>query len=334
MFDKKKVKDIDYLAISARVRAKENYLLTAERMERMLEAKTDEEAFKVLAECGYEVGDMNPDALERLIAAERDRIFSDFGTSVTDTGMIDVFKIKYDYHNAKALLKGEAVGVEANYLLAPAGRIDPKRIGEAVLQNDYRALPGVLSGALAQAKEVLATTQDPQLADLILDKACYKEMRTIADSYDSAFLAGYVKILIDSINLKSTVRAMRMKKGADFLRSVLVEGGKVSPEGVASTVFGAGSIQTAFIGCGLDAASELGEAAVKGGRLTAFEKACDDAVTAYLRNSRYVAFGESVLIAYLAAKENELTAVRVILSGRLAGVSADAIRERLREAYV
>ena len=47
-----------------------------------------------------------------------------------------------------------------------------------------------------------------------------------------------------------------------------------------------------------------------------------------------MAFGEAPLIGYLAAKENELTNVRVLISGRLAGLDADTIRERLRESYV
>ena len=81
-------------------------------------------------------------------------------------------------------------------------------------------------------------------------------------------------------------------------------------------------------------AAAAGAAAITGGRLTHFEKLCDDAVTAYLAGARYVAFGEAPLIGYLAARETELTNVRVILSGRLAGLDADTIRERLRESYV
>ena len=47
-----KIRDTDYLTISARVRAMENRLVTRERMERMVEARSDDEAVKVLAECG------------------------------------------------------------------------------------------------------------------------------------------------------------------------------------------------------------------------------------------------------------------------------------------
>ena len=43
-----------FLFISARLRGLENQMLTQARMERMLEAKTNEDAAKVLSECGYE----------------------------------------------------------------------------------------------------------------------------------------------------------------------------------------------------------------------------------------------------------------------------------------
>ena len=44
----KKIKDTEYLAISTRIRAMENGLLTRERMEQVLEARTDDEAVKIL----------------------------------------------------------------------------------------------------------------------------------------------------------------------------------------------------------------------------------------------------------------------------------------------
>ena len=45
-------KDTDYIMISARVRAMENQLLTRERLDRMIDARDDGEARKVLSECG------------------------------------------------------------------------------------------------------------------------------------------------------------------------------------------------------------------------------------------------------------------------------------------
>ena len=49
-----KIKDTDYLeGIRPHPGHEENRLLTRARMDRMLEARTDDEAVKVLAECGY-----------------------------------------------------------------------------------------------------------------------------------------------------------------------------------------------------------------------------------------------------------------------------------------
>ena len=44
-------------------------------------------------------------------------------------------------------------------------------------------------------------------------------------------------------------------------------------------------------------------------------------------------FGEQVLIGYLCALENELSAARMIVNGLQLGLPADTIRTRLRELY-
>ncbi len=81
-------------------------------------------------------------------------------------------------------------------------------------------------------------------------------------------------------------------------------------------------------------AAESGAAALSGGALTAFEKLCDDAVERYLAGAKYVPFGEAPLVGYLAARETEYTNLRILFIGRQLGLSAETIRERLREAYV
>ena len=80
-------------------------------------------------------------------------------------------------------------------------------------------------------------------------------------------------------------------------------------------------------------ARPLGADAVSGGTLTGFELACDNALNAYLADAKRASFGEECVLAYIAGQESELTAVRMILTGRLAGVPSDTIRERLRDLY-
>ena len=325
----KKVKDTDYLFISTYLHSRERDLLTAARMERMIEAPTAAEAAKVLGEIGYgEFSAASEGELSAVLAREQEKLFQDLYRFVPDRAVVDVFKVKYDYHNLKALLKARAMGMDGKRLLLDAGRVSA---GE--LEKDYGALPDALRRAAEEAAEVLGTTGDPQRSDFVLDRAYYAEMLSAARDTGSGFLVRYVQASVDAANLRSAVRTLRMKKGADLLKRVLVEGGTVSPDSIQAAAL-SGSLEELFRPTQLRQAAELGTAAAQGGSLTAFEKACDDAVTAVAAGAKSVPFGVEAVVSFLVAKEIEFTAVRIIMSSRMAGIDGDTIRERLREAYV
>lgn len=330
----KKLKDTDYLFISTYLHSRERDLLTGARMERMIEAPTAEEAAKVLTEIGYaEFDPASQRELGAALAQEQEKLFQDLYRFVPDKAVVDVFKVKYDYHNLKVLLKSRATGVDAGRLLLDAGRVPAEDMRRAVVEGEYGALPEALRQAAGEAGEILSATGDPQLADFVLDRAYYGEMRSAAKATGSSFLTRYVQAAIDAANLRGAVRTLRMKKGVEMLRRVLVEGGTIRPDSIQAAALG-GNLEDLYRSTNLRQAAELGTAAANGGSLTAFEKACDDAVTAVAAQAKSVPFGVEAVISYLAAKEIEFTAVRIIMSGRMAGISGDTIRERLREAYV
>lgn len=330
----KRLKDTDYMYISTRVRSLENRLLTRERMERMLDARTNEEAAKILAECGYGIQEpLSAANLEKALAEAREETFHELAESSPNPQIVDVFRVKYDYHNAKALIKCASSGQDAARLLIDSGRVPAETMLTAVRQGDYSPLPDLLGEAMKTAADKLAATGDPQKCDFYLDQCYYQELTGLAEASRSSFLQGYVRLMIDAANLKSMVRVMRMDKGADFLRTVLVEGGNTLPDTLIRAVADGTPLEQVFFGPLQDAA-EKGTAAAKGGRQTEFEKACDNALNRYLQESQMIPFGDAVLVAYAAARENEITAARIILSGRLSGVPTQSIRERLRDAYV
>ena len=329
------IKDTDYLFLSTRIRALERNLLSRERMERMLDAPSASDAAKVLTECGYpEVEHVTVDSINEMLAQARQRLFDDLYLFAPDPNIIDVFKVKYDYHNAKVLLKSEARGVDAERLLVDTGRVKADFLRERIRSSDLRGMPGRLGTAVAQARETLGTTGDPQLSDFVLDRAYFDDMFDLAAQTGSEFLAGYVRITIDVANLKSLVRTLRMGKDVDFLKGVLFTGGNIDVRRILNAVSSGATLEDLYATSVLREAAEAGNACINGANLTRFEKLCDDAIMAHVGNARYVAFGEAPLVAYLVARESEFTAVRIIMTGRLADLPADVIRERLREPYV
>ena len=308
----------------------ENRLLTRERMDRMIDARDDGEAMKVLSECGYD----DAAGLDAALLQARAEVFRDMERSAPDPRLVEVFQIKYDYHNAKAILKAQALHTDPERLLLDGGRYEPRALLDMWRREELKGCSPTFQRALEQGKAVLEETRDPQKSDLLLDRACYEEMAQLARELRSPFLEGYVRLCVDVANLRAAVRVYRMGKEGEFLRQALLPGGSVSEQSILTArrealgeVFRAGP---------LAGAAELGEKLLQpgGGSLTEFERACDNALTAYLAAARRVPFGEETVIGYLYAKEQEFTAIRSIFAGRAAGLDGDTIRARLRETYV
>ena len=327
-----KVKDREYLALTAMLRAREAKMLDRDRMDRMLGAADFGDAAKLLTDCGYEdMSAMHGTQIDEALGAHKLAIYEELSRMCPEKELVDVFRLKYDYHNAKVLVKAGAMGSGGNRLLSDMGRISGEKLESAVAEGKFSEVPEALASSIQEAQVVLAKTGNSQAAEFILDRAYHKELGQLAAKQDSAFLKGYVKILIDSANLGAAVRTLRMKKGIDFLMTALFDGGNASASAVAEAAMNGEALAVLFQATPLAGAAALGTEAIRGGSMTKFELACDDAVTSYLGSAKMVSFGAEAVIAYLARLEREITAIRMILTGRLAGISSAVIRERLRD---
>jgi len=327
------IKKEAYLCLSAMLRAREPRLLNNDRAQRMLEAASFEDCAKQLGDCGYaDMSQMSAKEIESELAAHRDAILDELDRLAPDKTVVDIFRMKYDYHNAKTIIKAEAMGLDPMRLMSTSGRVAPEKLLELFNDDRCSQLPAKLGAAMEEAKNTLARTANPQLADFILDKAYFAELGESVKKVDCAFLEGYRRVLVDSTNLKSAVRTLRMGKDMDFMDYALIPGGSVDCDRIVNAGDKEG-ISALFAHTLLEKAGQLGAEAVEGGSMTAFELACDNAVNSYLLSAKLVSYGPEALVAYIAAVEGEITAVRMILTGRLAGIAPQVIRERLRDLY-
>ena len=307
-------RDTDYLFVSAYLRAKEPQLLSREKVERML-ASSVQEAARILEGCGY--ADVLSVGLDRALNDRRTAVFDDLEAIAPKDGIVSLFRMRYDYHNAKTIVKAEAMGKDPSGLLLGGGRVDAQALKTAYETGEAGPAPQAVLEAMTAARDALSRSADPQLADLILDRAYFAEYHAAAAQVGSSFLMDYAALQADSANLRAAVRARRMQKDAGFLEGVLGQDEPFAPLFAASALF---------------AAAQAGDES-QTGSLTAFERLCDDTLTAYFAKARTVVFGEQVVIAYLCALETEIAAARMIVNGLQIGLPADTIRTRLRELY-
>ena len=111
------------------LRAREPKLLNAEKASRMLDASTFEEAAKLLTDCGYDdMSQLRSAEIEQALSDHRKEIFDEIERLSPDKVIPELFRMKYDYHNAKVILKAEAMETESDHLFSDAGRISPAQL--------------------------------------------------------------------------------------------------------------------------------------------------------------------------------------------------------------
>lgn len=265
----KKIKDTDYLYLSSYLKAKE--------------ARRGESA------------------------EDKAAVYRELGSLAPDPLVVDFFRLKYDYHNAKVYMKSVAAGDDGSHLFLPMGRYAPAVLTEACRTQVYRDFSKGFADALRESSETLGRTSDPRLADFILDRAYVQELKDTAEQTGSAFLRDYASLYADALNLRALVRMMKSGVRPEQLNSVLTDCGSVRGSSVSAAYPDAARVLALYQSTGL--AKSLGEAekAVKGEGFAPFERAVQSCLDGYMEKAKYTGFGESVLIRYLYLIEEQGT---------------------------
>jgi len=331
--------DTRYVYTISRIRAIEQKMLSPALLERMIEADTPEEAFKVLQDAGYgfagegySVGDY-----ERLLGEEQEKVYRLLMETVPDPDEFDFLIIKNDYHNLKVCLKAEFSNQTVNdaYLLRPA-LIPTERLADLFRERNFAELPGPMAEAVTESIDAYTKTQDPQIIDMILDQALYMHMLALGMGLKSEFAASLVNATVDLANLKMLLRTKLIQRSWKFLEPFLIDGGSYTQDFYRG-LFELDFDQIAKACANTPYSRLLAESMTAlrlSGSLAGFEKLCDNYLVAMLKTTKYAIFGIEPLIAYYLAKEMEIKNVRIIMVGKINGLPQYAIRERLRETYV
>lgn len=331
----KKIREMDYLYATARLRALERDMLTQRDLEKMVDAASPQESYKIAND----------------ISLHSSLPFSEYETAInnmllnayallselTDNSPIfDIFRLKYDGHNLKVIIKSQALKADPVPAMSQLGILSKEEVIAGFNERKLSKLPEKMISAAFEASESLAKTGDPQTVDILLDKAVLESMLTLAQEIGFPFLTGIVQSYIDVENIRTAVRLKRMGKDIGLLKKLTVDGGKIA----LSRLF------DAFAPEGFDAMKEmlfvteyfnhfapLFDGLDSKKPLTAFERGAENYTIKLLKSSRLVSFGLEPVISFILAKENEAKQIRIILASRLAGVERDKISERLRDTY-
>lgn len=329
----------EYIFASARVRGAEKNLLTRELAEKMADSRDVDEALRILLDLGYggEDAEMQDHAdTDSLLSHELIKTYDFILEVAPDKSVFDPFFCPYEYHNLKVLLKAEFAGTDPTPALIHIGTLLPEELSVMVRERDFLSMSEIMRNAVSEAIEVFSRTKDPQRIDFILDRACYAEMSAAAGRSGSRFIQDYVSLMIDLVNLKTFIRVREMKRPWEFLKQVILAGGSLDESFFEESYEDSfDQLSEKLLSCGLsDIVSQGGAALAETGRFTVLEKLCDDKLTSFAGDAKYVSFGVEPLAAYLIAREGDIRLARIIFAGLEQGLAREAIAERMRKTYV
>lgn len=331
--------DTQYAYSVARIRAIERKLLDKGKLDRMVEAKSPNEALKVLQEADY--GNLDSDSVniyeyENLLREENKKVYNLMKEIAPDPEVFDLFLISNDYHNIKVLLKSEFSGQDSDSLLVESGSIPSGKLKTMIRDRNMVNMPVIMKNAVDECIDTYNKTLDPQVIDIILDKASFKQMKATSVKSGNKFIKDLVTLFIDVANIKVFLRVKALNKASDFLQKVLLPEGSINSKLFIQNLENPldsfiDALQFTSLGAFLQEGIDVFKTT---GTLTKFEKLSDNLILNYVKKAKYVTLGIEPLVGYLMAKEMEIKNARIVMVGKINNISNEVIKERLREAYV
>ena len=348
----------DYMYSSALARAKENHLIGKEGLYRLTDAVSLDAAAAILTEYGY-----FPPLKSTPDAEERDRLLDDTVKNLLNEieKVLPVFedqkfsavtplRYQYDCNNLKAAIKCSITGADPGSMLFEAGTVsgsdavdfvNGKKNIEDIKPAGYSRTAGMpkhMSSAVMAARDAYAESRNPRVIDYILDRACYADMTAVADAMDIPYLTEYIKIKIDSTNILSSLRVLKMYSAGSVmaratLESAILPGGGIDADKLTDAA--EGGIDPLIEAIKGDPRFEKTAELLSGGEtsLSEVEKQLDNTVIGMIKTAKQHSAGAEVPLGYLLGIEGSVRNVRIILAGREAALDPQIIRERLRDSY-
>jgi len=340
------------------IRIKEREILSRADLMRLVEAADLERAVLALRDTFYGpfFAAVSPQEHGKALVAALSEAYG-YALEISPEPMLIVaYRARNDFHNLKVRAKSlqldtpldkEALSPLGNFgadlhpdeTLSEAERLLGSRVSKKeiasfcdTLGQTYRQAVELIEGSRESTHEGLLSLR----VDSLIDRRYYDWFARVFRRYGYAGLRVFQKAEVDLVNLRISMRGLRMGLAPELFEEVILPGGDV-PAGKILGAYkdGFSGISTVFRGTPWESLAVSGaQAAEKRESLTRWERSCDNALMGVVRNAKYYSIGPEPVFGYLFAKENEVRNLRVILSGKESDLPAQEIAERLRETYV
>jgi V/A-type H+-transporting ATPase subunit C len=324
-----------YPYASARIKALEGRLITKDKISRVIEAKDYDAAMRSLSEIGYGQPAPAGASFEQLISKELSEADALLGAISPSEIFTRIMRTERDFYNLKVLIKLLMQDKPLDSVPLSPGNIPVETLKNALGENSYRDLPDTMTAALHYIDRRFAAAADASIIGLALDRAYAKEVREMLKEMKDPLVTAYFRAFFDLSNFIALMRVRASDYGKETFERVFVKGGEIE-RSVFSKAFDladenllAATLTSEYRRAMAGAFAEY----QKTKSLYMLEKARDDYLLALLEKERSDMFGIGPLMGYYIARQREAAAVRLVMTGKLGGISAETVAARMKDLY-
>ena len=314
---------MSYVYTVARLRGMENHLLDSAFFSRLIDSASIDDAVKALGETSYSqwISQSGTANFDKAIDSEMLATCEELKSFVPDKELLDLFRLPYDFHNVKVLLKGlfkvrggDTEGRRYD-LLSKLGTIETEELMNAIETEEYGFLPYGLTDLIPQCWQLWDQTKNAQAVELLIDHQMFKAMLKVAEDLKMPDIIQWVRFKIDAENLRAAIRLARMKYDSAKALPFFHEGGTISHDDMAKLLNEPQEtwgrlLSYTDIGGVLNALQEQGDMKTA---LSEVSKSLDDYLIKVLENAKYSMDAPANVLLYLLNKEAEARNMRVAL---------------------
>lgn len=331
--------DFRYTYAVARINTLSVNLLDSAFASRMLEAELDD-IVRMLKETAYSESFASvegPADIRKGLRREMEMTYVLLDKICPEKGLINLFRLRYDYHNLKVMLKSKLTGISDAGAILDFGTYPAGELSAAVRDELYRFAPEFIREAVQEALK-----EYEQMGALFgISCACDRLMwRHILDKAQKSRNKVMIKLFQEYVNLaniKTFFRVREFDRQRHLLEHYFIPGGSYDLDFFISHM----EAELPHFLNHLSKTQYEHHIVSQGLRFWPEEKAfwrlelaADNYLLYFFYNLRHMIFSIAPLIYYLLRKEAEEKLIRTVIRGKTAGLSKQKIAERLRYVYV
>ncbi|HOO63695.1 MAG TPA: V-type ATPase subunit [Synergistaceae bacterium] len=324
---------------NSRIKAMENAAVDSGVFQRVLETENLSGALKVLGETSYSswIGDMEKESdFDKVIDRELQACYEALSAFVPDRRLITLFRLPYDFHNIKVVLKSmflQKKGKPRRWdLLTSLGTVAGDDLITAIESEDYRMLPYDLGPTLSQCLSLWEQEENLLEIERLLDEHQFATMYKIAASTELAGVMEWCRNKIDAENIRNLLRLRRLNFDAGAAAPFLHKGGIVSVERLQGLLSEPPDSWERLLSYAdvAKALREMEETSDLNAMLLSLETALDNYLFTLLARYAYDSFAPENILRFLWRKELEAKNLRIIFVSKSNGTPVGKTKGMLR----